>query len=185
MDFNKLKNWIIDKWLAGFISGGIWFLAKLYFDMPVEQKGYFFNYQWFWNLMNVGIKAWQVLIFFFAIIFFHQLQVNRIRRGTKAYIKPKNPFEQYKRDAFGPYQEKWSWDYYFDTIREQFQIRNLHPLCPTCEAPMEVEPYNPQNAICQKCRLEHRIFQKNIKTLEVDVNFEIRRRIINGEIRLS
>ena len=34
----KVFDWILDKWLAGFITASIFFLLKLYIDLPLDVK---------------------------------------------------------------------------------------------------------------------------------------------------
>jgi len=48
----KLINWLIDKWLAGFITASIFFLLKLYIDLPADSKDHFFKFEWFSELLK-------------------------------------------------------------------------------------------------------------------------------------
>jgi|GEM_PF-5933989 len=74
----------------------------------------------------------------------------------------------------------WTWDYDYDLLTGKFNIKNVVPLCPVCESPMEHNNIA-QMATCPKCRLEGKRSSSGIQQFSNDVAKEIIRRYNSGE----
>ncbi|MDR0506575.1 MAG: hypothetical protein LBH32_07145 [Dysgonamonadaceae bacterium] len=94
----KIFNWILDKWLAGFITAGIFFVLKLYIDLPAESKTNFFSFQWFVDLMTTNIPFWIILVIILLTVLKSQSKKSNMYSFLDA---PKNHFEKYNPDVFG------------------------------------------------------------------------------------
>jgi hypothetical protein len=64
----KIFDWIIDKWLAGFITASIFFILKLYIDLPKESKDNFFGFNWLKEILQTQISFSTVLIIIVIVI---------------------------------------------------------------------------------------------------------------------
>ena len=185
----KTLNWFLDKWLAGFITASIFFFAKIYYDLPPDQKRNFFHFQWVSYLVNFRIELWKVFLIVLFLLFMFKVSRGRnrqIRRNNPTNRKLlSSPFISYKTDQFGIDNAKWTWNYDYNESSEQINIINLAPLCPICDTPMLVDDsYGPiSSGSCSKCRLEGRNSNFAVRQNQYDVQQEIIRRITSEEYK--
>ncbi len=179
----KLFAWMIDKWLAGFLTATIFFLLKLYLDLPEESKQNFFSFVWIGDLLQTPISLSKVLIIFIIIIVLTRIErafvKAKFQRQDDAYLKtPESHFENYKRDVFGVNGTTWTWKYNWNIYKQSFEIADLKPLCKKCWTEMEVG-----NSFSSeyRCRLENRHYHFTLSERMDDVEKEIVRRIKNDE----
>lgn len=190
---NKLFTWIIDKWLAGFISGLIFFILKIYIELPEESKIHFFKFNWLYEILNFNIPLYAVFIIILLLICATRFEKYKYKSNSKIrkisdYRIPKAEFEGYRSDKFGINNNIWTWSYIWNANTKKFEITNLKPNCKICSIPMEVEKSRyGDSANCHKCRLEgygnggYVSLNENIK----DVEKEIIRRIEYNEINIK
>lgn len=175
----RVINWLLDKWLAGFITALLFFLLKLYLDLPSDKKAIFFNFSWVGSILNSEIKLWKVLVIicFLVIMFFRK----KIKSESPNYNvhTPQKP--NYRTDFFGQNNAKWAWDFEFDSDSNKFNVINIAPLCRVCSCSMELDTYSFRSAVCPKCRLEGKRCDFEIKQLLIDVSKEIVRRYNSNE----
>ena len=186
----KIFTWLIDKWLAGFVTASIAFVAKLYVDLPLESKSKFFNFEWFKQLMATQFSLSTVIIIVLLIIIFTRiekavLKKNSIKSIHRPTSPPENQFENYCKDIFGVNKTTWTWQYEWNSYSKRFAIDNLKPSCKICQTPMELDNYSFGYASCHKCRLEGKSYSSHIHEDISDVSKEIVRRIENREANLS
>lgn len=185
----KVLNWLIDKWLAGFMTATFFFLLKLYIDLPIEQKVDFFHFNWLNSILQTSIVLWKVisLISFVVGMFWLKSWWKKMRENSQSEIlsRPENPAFNYKIDTFGIDNAKWTWDYNWDPYKKKFLINEVLPLCPVCSSKMELENYRYDSAICARCRLEGKIYHFHLHQLVDDVSKDIVRRLENGEWKSS
>ncbi len=127
----KLFAWMIDKWLAGFLTATIFFLLKLYLDLPEESKQNFFSFVWIGDLLQTPISLSKVLIIFIIIIVLTRIErafvKAKFQRQDDAYLKtPESHFENYKRDVFGVNGTTWTWKYNWNIYRCRLENRHYH-----------------------------------------------------------
>lgn len=184
----KLFTWIVDKWLAGFITASIYFTAKIYYDLPFVEKQHFWDFQWLNSVINYPINLWIVfLICAFIILMFKfskwlPLQKNSAHTSTTTHSTPH--YLQYTSDAFGKNKSIWEWGYVFDENRNTYIINDLRPICPKCSSMMVISPATllyVATAECSRCRLEGRISTFPLKEKKEDVELEIIRLIKSNE----
>lgn len=180
----KIIDWIIDKWLAGFLTALFFFMLKLYIELPPEKKSNFFNFRWFNAIINTEIKLWQAIIAFtFILLMFFVSKKWRNMKGNsslKSTIKP-NIASSYRVDSFGTDNSKWTWNYEWENYEKKYIVIDVVPLCPVCNTKMEIDSYVRTRATCAKCRLEGRHSSFIIKQDDGDVAKEIIRRLNSGE----
>jgi hypothetical protein len=179
----KLLNWLIDKWLAGFITTLGFFLLKAYIDLPPEKKVNFFKFSWIGSILKLEIKLWQVLIVIVFIIGMFTI-TKRLRKAPK---EPQNKLTEppsYRIDVFGVSDSKWTWDYQYNAQSKQYNVANLAPVCPECDSPMGLNEIT-QTATCSRCRLEGKRSTQSIRQLKRDIEIEIIRRYSSGEWKNS
>lgn len=187
----KIFDWLIDKWLAGFITATIFFTLKLYVDLPSESKTNFFSFKWLTDLLNKQIDLSTVAIIVISIIILTRIEKALLKSKNKgpdySYLKaPKNNFESYKRDIFGVNKTTWTWNYEWRAYEQKFIIADLKPACRQCGTPMEINTfYSSNSAECHKCRLEGRQHYFQLAEHIADVEKEIIRRIQNNEVNLK
>jgi hypothetical protein len=186
----KIFDWLRDKWLAGFITATIFFILKLYFDLPIESKANFFNFMWITDLLNK-----QISLLYVAGIVISIFIITRIKRAllksknkspNQSYFKvPKNEFDSYKRDLFGVNKTTWTWNYEWSAYKQKFIIVDLKPSCRKCGTPMEIISFHsPSSAECHKCRLEGGEYYFMLTEQIQDIEKEIVRKIHNNEVNL-
>lgn len=185
----KILNWIIDKWLGGFITATIFFLIKIYIDLPKERKINFFNFDWFIEIINYNISLWIVFIIITAIVIINRFEKKNLRKKLTAIDSPENniplnTFGHFTSDIFGVNQNKWTWNYKWNSLKQHFEIFDLKPICKICNSEMEYShsDYSHNYASCSKCRLEGRAYFFPIAENIIDVEKEIIRKIRNKEI---
>lgn len=187
----KIIDWLIDKWLAGFITTSIFFILKLYIDLPKESKDNFFGFNWLKEILKTQIALSTVLIIIIIIIVLTRIEKAYLKsKGKKSdynFLKaPKNHFENYKKDTFGVNKTAWTWHYEWRAYAQEFVIADLKPLCSQCGTPMEINTfYSSNTAECHKCRLEGRQYHFRLNEDIVDVEKEIIRRIQNNETTIN
>lgn len=185
----KIFDWIIDKWLAGFITASFFFMLKLYVDLPSESKHNFFSFNWVTDLLNTQIAFSTAAVIIILIILLTRIEKAYLKQKRKDSNKsslnaPKSEFGEYRKDTFGIHRTNWSWNYEWQPYKQKFVISDLKPLCKQCEIPMEViEYYGSDFAECHKCRLEGREHQFRLTEQISDIEKEIIRRIQNKEMK--
>jgi hypothetical protein len=175
----KLVNWLLDKWLAGFITALIFFLLKTYIDLPTEKKANFFQFSWLKSILKTDVELWIVLLVvgFLLIMFARKKNVKgKVKSFTPRSLKP-----DYISDSFGQDNAKWVWDLEYDATNGKQTITNLKPVCPVCNTAMEIDTFTERTAVCYKCRLEGKMHIFEVKQLARDVGQEIVRRYNSGE----
>ena len=185
----KILDWLIDKWLAGFITASIFFILKIYIELPTEKKISFFSFSWLKELLSFQISFYIVFILCFIIIFITRIEkkrlkekINKTSNNKKNSAAPILGFENYKSDLFGMNKTKWTWDYKWNPGEEKFTISDLKPNCDRCDIPMELHRSRfGDSAACHKCNLEGYSGTKNIEEDVADVEKEIIRRIDKKE----
>jgi Tfp pilus assembly protein PilE len=186
----KLFDWIVDKWLAGFITGSIFFVLKLYIDLPKESKTNFFSFEWLRELMAYQLSLMTVIIIVLSIIILTNLEkaiqkVKSKKSDSKFLAPPKNNFEKYYTDTFGIRKTRWTWNYKWNADKQEFNVFNLNPICNQCGTVMTLSSFFPHNsADCHKCRLEGRQYTFSVNEITFDIEKEIIRRIQNNEVEL-
>lgn len=191
----KIINWIIDKWLAGFITASIFFILKLYIELPAETKSNFFRFEWLKELMSTQLSLFTVLIIISIIILITRIdksilkaKFNSKNNDSDFPNPPKNHYEHYKSDIFGINGSKWVWKYEWQPYKQHFIITDLRPLCPKCKTPMEIDTSSilfSNQADCYKCRLDGKQSTFTIRENIGDVEKEIIRRIKNNEVPVT
>lgn len=185
----KVFHWIVDKWLAGFITTSLFFLLKLYIDLPAESKAHFWGFKWLIDLLQTQIALSTLIIIVVAIII--------LTRIEKAYVKNKSKkrddddvpkalqshFESYRQDIFGINKTTWTWRYEWRAYDQKFVITELKPSCRRCETPMEVDRHYLDSAVCHRCRLEGRQNSFQLTENYSDVEKEIIRRLRDNEVK--
>lgn len=185
----KVFNWLIDKWLAGFITGCIFFFAKLYVDLPDESKVNFFGFKWFREILQTQVSVCTLIFVVIALIALSRLDkyYYKLKSEKEKNIKPivpVNSFEHYKKDRFGLDRSIWTWDYSWNKWDQFFMIINTRPSCPACGTPMEGNTLdNPSILECHKCRLDGSNYQRKVNERSDDIEKEIIRRIQNNEVK--
>lgn len=155
----KVFNWIVDKWLAGFLTATFYFLVKAYNDLPSTEKGHFFAFRWISSVVNYSIKLWLVVIVFLII------EIVRVvlKRLKGAYVAekedfiPENKSSNYKEDVFGRFKKKWRWSYRWSYSENSYLVIGAVPVCPTCDSSMEIKVSSfgfSSSSECPRCRLE-------------------------------
>jgi hypothetical protein len=183
-------SWLIDKWLAGFITASIFFTAKIFYDLPPEVKSNFFKFTWFNSIINYPIKFWIVAVV--VLVFFLMNRLSRWNDKQKLNTpKPKKAFKPtihpeigaYTSDTFGPSRSRWTWEYKFYQHNNGWDIDKLVPVCPTCGTKMELNEFMGRFdfATCTKCRLERKFNQHQLRENPYDIRQEIIRRITEKE----
>lgn len=186
----KIIDWLINKWLAGFITGSIFFILKLYIDLPEKSKAIFFQFDWVKELMNTEISLLTVILIVLSIIFLTRIEkaILKAKYNNDDYSfldAPKNRFENYKSDVFGVNNNLWTWHYEWSAFNQKFAIADLKPKCKQCGTPMEMSSYfNSHSADCHKCRLEGKHSTFHIHENISDVEKEIIRRIQTNEAKI-
>jgi hypothetical protein len=185
----KLFNWIINKWLAGFTTAGIFFILKLYIDLPAESKSNFFSFKWLVDLMYMPVTLLTLLITILVIIILTRIEKALLKfKYTKDDYKwlkvPKIYFEKYNSDVFGVNQTKWCWRYEWKPLDRKFEIIDLKPVCRQCGTAMNIPALYFHFAECHKCRLEGREYNFHLNEDIRDIEKEIIRRIENNEIKI-
>jgi len=112
----KIFDWIIDKWLAGFITASIFFILKLYIDLPKESKDNFFGFNWLKEILQTQIAFSTALIIIVTIIVVTRIEKailkSKDKKSNYDFLKaPKNHFENYMKDTFGVSKTTWTWHY--------------------------------------------------------------------------
>lgn len=183
----KLLNWFIDKWLAGFTTATIFFISKIYYDLPKDKKANFFHFEWVTSIINYPIKLWKVfLIILFLLLMF---VVSRWRIKQKQMYRPKqkklpnDPAFSYTIDTFGVNNAKWTWTYDHRDYDNTILVKDVTPVCPVCDNKMEIDNmFSSRNsATCSKCRLDGKNYYHQLRQNEYDVQQEIIRRLKSGE----
>jgi hypothetical protein len=179
----KIFDWIIDKWLAGFITPSIFFILKLYMDLPKESKDNFFGFHWLKEILQTQISFSTVLIIFVIVIVLTRIE-KAILKSNYDFLKPPiNHFEHYTKDIFGFSRTTWTWHYECRAHEQKFVIADLKPLCSVCDTPMEIKTrYSSNSAECHKCSLERRPYSFSLNERIEDVEKEIIRKIQKNEI---
>ena len=183
-------NWIKDKMLAGFFVGGIYFLAKLFYDLPDESKLNFFKFHWIKEWINFPIPIYIVIIIVIILLIITRIEKSRLKEkltpNNKTFFNPPtNYYEKYYSDNFGVRKTKWSWSYKWNSIDKAYNIKDLKPCCNDCGSKMEIgTSFYRDTAVCQKCRLEGRNNHVNVYENVEDVEKEIIRKIENNEIKI-
>ncbi len=183
-------SWLIDKWLAGFITASIFFTAKIFYDLPPGVRGNFFKFNWFNSIINYPIKFWIVAIIVLAFFLMYRLSrwndkqkltTPRPQKVFKPTIHPE--IGAYTNDTFGPRKSRWTWGYKFDKNNNAWNIDKLVPICPTCGTKMELNVFMEHFdfATCTKCRLEGKFHQHELREDPYDISQEIIRRIAEKE----
>jgi hypothetical protein len=179
----KIYSWIIDKWLAGFITASFFFLVKLYLELPADSKSNFFSFEWL-EIFNLQIRLYYVIfiISFIIIITRFEKLIYTSKKITTSNHPPRTHFENYKNDIFGKAKSKWSWDYKWLNYKQSFDIVELKPNCPVCDIPMNLDDDSYQSADCYKCRLDGKNYHFRVQEHIGDIFNEIVRKIDNDEI---
>jgi hypothetical protein len=184
----RLLNWIIDKWLAGFITASIFFLLKIYLELPTESTKHFFSFNWLTEILKFQISLYIVIVIIIALIIITRIEKSRATSKLKAKNlplyppKPNFPFENYKADTFGYKKSKWTWNYKWNRIKAQFEINDLVPSCQRCDIPMDLQTSSyGDTATCHKCRLEGHDGYFKVSENITDIEKEIIRRIDKNE----
>lgn len=187
----KIFNWLIDKWLAGFITASIFFILKLYIELPQESKDNFFGFNWLKEILQTNISFSTVLIIIVIIVVITRidkaLTKSKDKRSNYDFLKaPKNHFANYRKDTFGVNKTTWTWNYEWRAYEQKFEITDLKPLCGQCGTPMEIDTYYASNfAECHKCRLEGQQYHFRLYEHIADIDKEIIRRIQNNETNIK
>lgn len=188
----KLFDWIVDKWLAGFITASFFFILNLYIyiDLPEESKSNFFRFKWFKELMAYKLSLMTVIIIVLFVIILTKvdkaIQKAKTKKSDNCFLTPpKNNFEKYNTDTFGISKARWTWQYKWSANDQEFYITNLNPICNQCGTVMELSPMFPHNsADCYRCKLEGRQYSFSVSENTFDIKKEINRRIQNNEVKL-
>jgi hypothetical protein len=186
----KIFDWIIEKWLAGFITASFFFTLRLYIDLPTESKNNFFSFKWLTDLLKTQISLSIVSIIIIAIIILTRIEKSLLKSKKNSvdynFLKaPKNHFETYRRDTFGVNKTTWTWNYEWKAYEQKFFITDLKPTCRQCGTPMEINTFFSSNsAECHKCRLEGKQSYFDLREHIADVEKEIIRRIQKNEVNL-
>jgi hypothetical protein len=181
----KVFNWLIDKWLAGFITATIFFIAKVYYDLPENKTGNFWNFQWIKSVINYQIKFW--IVFCIVVFLLLMFYVSRLRARQKKATNPvkelssSDPLSRYTKDTFGVNKAKWAWRYEMG-FDNKINIIDVVPICPTCNNEMYIDPrFSATYAECSKCRLDGKLSTYPLLQNPIDVHVEIIRRIRSKE----
>lgn len=183
----KIIDWIIDRFLAGFIIATIFYFAKLYHDAPTDEKKNFFQFNWLTEIFEVEVKLWKaglvILIIIFLIILSKRLKIKKSRPTEDVLPKLDEDIQKYRTDTFGVDKAVWTWDYSWNTVTKSYNIINVTPLCPVCRQKMELNTshYSGNSAQCSKCRLEGRNSTFELRQYASDVGAEVVRRVNSGE----
>jgi hypothetical protein len=182
----RLGTWLVDKWLAGFITASIFFLLKILYDLTPGERGAFFRFKWFTSLANTEIEIWKYGLFTTFFLILYRIS-NRIKKGNnkRAAQASQAPPElakiitNYTSDNFGTNRAKWVWILRWNEFDKRLYIDHLSPLCPKCDARLDlIDEYGISYGLCSKCRLEGRKPEQPVQQAPYDVEQEIRRRII-------
>lgn len=181
----KIFNWIIDKWLAGFLTALFLFFIKLYAELPEEERSNFFDFNWLRSILSVEIKLWKILITIIIVLFaiLIRRKIKSQEKDDFSYInkQPNDPRLHYRIDTFGVDNAKWTWDYNWDPFDEKIIVKDVLPICPSCGAKMDFVSYIPNGAECAKCRLDGKKYDYRLRQYRNDVMKEILRRLNTGE----
>ena len=175
---NKVLNWLLEKWLAGFVTASIFFMVNLYLNLPKETRKDFFSFNWFIDIMVTPIKFFYVVILIFLILIINKAQKSFNKKKT--IKKVLHDFQEYNKDKFGSKKTIWTWNYQWN-LNKSFSIVNLKPSCPICMASLNINSFN--SADCSKCRLEGKPHKNIVNESISDVEDEIFRRINSGEYK--
>jgi hypothetical protein len=186
----KVFNWLIDKWLAGFVTASFFYLVKLYNDLPEDSKSSFFNFSWVEDLLNEKVQLSTMLIVVLIVVFITRIEKALLKAKYNSeddlYEEPKNSFEKYRKDVFGVNNTIWTWKYEWRPFEQKFVIVDLKPNCYNCNTPMEYRSfYGSHSATCHKCRLEGKISDFQIRENINDVEKEIIRRIQDNQMAIA
>ena len=182
----KIFNWLIDKWLAGFMTATFFFLLKIYFDLPDYSKKDFFQFNWLKLILLTEIVLWKVILLICLVIIMFWTRnwwKKRKENSLSDYLsRPNDPVFNYRIDTFGVNNAKWTWDYDWEPNKKSIIVKDVLPLCPECNSKMEFDFISSsKNAICVKCRLEGKEYYFNLRQFDSDVSKEIVRRLNSGE----
>jgi hypothetical protein len=179
----NIFNWLLDKWLAGFMTGSFLFLLKQYIDLPAESKNDFFHFHWIKSILLTEIELWKVIIIIsFVIIMFwtRNWWKKRKENSIADYLRRPNDLEfNYRVDIFGVDNAKWTWDYDWEPNKKTMIVMDVFPLCPVCNSKMQFYPSN--SATCAKCRLEGKQYHFHLQQFDSDVSKEVVIRLNTGE----
>ena len=184
----RILNWIIDKWLAGFITASIFFLLKIYLELPTESKKHFFSFNWLTEILKFQISLYITVVIIIALLIITRIEKSRATSKLEAKNlplyppKPNSAFENYKTDTFGFKKSKWTWNYKWNPIKGRFEIKDLVPSCQRCDIPMhlQISSYG-DNATCHKCRLDGYDTYFQVSENISDIETEIIRRVEKNE----
>lgn len=173
----RLKTWLVDKWLPGFITAFSLFILKLYLDLPVEQKGTFFSFKWIYYILNTEFKLWKIVLLLLGlgVIYFIGKKITPKKTTVKREKIPKR-IQEYTQDEFGSKKSLWMWEYGWNKYGE-YTPANFRALCPKCVVPM-TPYYNMNKAVCTKCRLDGKPYDYSTED-RTDIEHEVIRRINN------
>jgi ribosomal protein L37AE/L43A len=182
----KIGIWLIDKWLAGFITTAFFFILKLYLDLPAENKTTFFNFGWFSKILNTPFHLKYTILIIILLIVITRIE-RRIYKSQKSaesdiFEEPETDFLHFKSGYFGATLSKWTWDYKWRIYEQKYQIVDLQPSCKKCDIPMQLERIPYGTATCHKCRLNGKNDFYQIRESPSDIEKEILRMIQCGEI---
>lgn len=182
----KIFNWLINKWLAGFMTATFFFMLKLYLDLPDEKKTDFFHFEWLKSILQTDMVLWKVivLISFVIIMFWVRNWWRKRKENTLSDFlsRPNDPSFDYRVDIFGVDNAKWAWDYDWEPYKKLMIVKDVLPLCPVCNSKMETDSfYSLNSATCVKCRLDGKQYRYSLRQIDSDVKKEIIRRLNTGE----
>jgi len=186
----RIFNWMIDKWLAGFLTASFFFLVKIYVNLPAKSKENFLSFKWLSDLLETKISISIVIIIILVIIVLSRIEKAHFKSRQKKrdfsfQKEPNNPYAKYTRDTFGKSKTSWTWNYKWDRYKKVFLIINLKPVCKQCGTPMEITTfYSSNSAECHRCRLEGRNSFYQLTEFLEDIEKEIIRRIDNDEVKI-
>ncbi len=184
----KVFNWLVDKWLAGFITTSMFFLLKLYIELPPESKSNFFRFNWFTDILKTRLSLSTVIIILTVVVIFTRIEKALLRskyrnKESNQPRIPNNAFEHYRRDTFGANKTIWTWNYEWRSYEGKFIISDLKPVCKQCGTSMDIDTsYYLDSTDCYKCRLDGRYSYNKLTERISDVQKEIIRRIQNNEV---
>ena len=83
----RIGSWLLDKWLAGFLTGSFFFIGKIYYDLQPPQREHFFQFNWLKYLLQKPVSLWVVvLLVTFVIGMFLLTKALKKRSKVVTYI---------------------------------------------------------------------------------------------------
>ena len=176
----KLFVWFRDHVIGHVIAILLCSLILAYFSRPQNERGNFFSFSWIGYFFQIKIPLWIGVLFIMLFVIIFWVRGKKHKKSTDALpIPPPNyPFLEYTKDIFTPEKITWSWDYQWNPINRQYDIKNVSPHCQQCSNKMGFTDPSLHTARCSKCAVDGIFPMRSYQVEASDIVLEVKRRIL-------